>query len=149
MYRRQRCWSAQNPPTRITWRFAWPLVATSTPGSPRCSVRGTHRLDSCVVYKSLTDCCVITQHRPVGATVINLIPRRVTAVTVGQLPLGVLTKDVVTVAVAVVAVCLPSGVLTKGVLDNGRGAARLQVFRHKHEVDSGRTSAISQQVMIM
>uniref|UniRef100_A0A7S0RUZ7 Tr-type G domain-containing protein n=1 Tax=Pyramimonas obovata TaxID=1411642 RepID=A0A7S0RUZ7_9CHLO len=39
------------------------------------------------------------------------------------------------------------GVLTKGVLDNGRGGARLQVFRHKHEVDSGRTSAISQQVL--
>ncbi|KAK3269437.1 hypothetical protein CYMTET_22120 [Cymbomonas tetramitiformis] len=39
------------------------------------------------------------------------------------------------------------GVLTKGVLDNGRGAARLNVFRHKHEVDSGRTSSISQQVL--
>mmetsp|Transcript_39362 Transcript_39362/g.47720 ORF Transcript_39362/g.47720 Transcript_39362/m.47720 type:complete len:649 (-) Transcript_39362:793-2739(-) len=39
------------------------------------------------------------------------------------------------------------GVLTKGVLDNGRGAARANVFRHKHELDSGRTSSISQQVL--
>lgn len=39
------------------------------------------------------------------------------------------------------------GVLTKGVLDNGRGLARGNVFRHKHEAESGRTSAISQQIL--
>jgi len=39
------------------------------------------------------------------------------------------------------------GVLTRGQLDNGRGAARTAVFRHKHEAESGRTSSISQQVL--
>mmetsp|Transcript_43646 Transcript_43646/g.83285 ORF Transcript_43646/g.83285 Transcript_43646/m.83285 type:complete len:642 (-) Transcript_43646:311-2236(-) len=39
------------------------------------------------------------------------------------------------------------GVLTKGQLDNGRGAARMNIFRHKHELDSGRTSSISHQVL--
>lgn len=39
------------------------------------------------------------------------------------------------------------GVLTKGILDDGRGKARLEVFRHKHEVDSGRTSSIGQDVL--
>lgn len=39
------------------------------------------------------------------------------------------------------------GVLTKGKLDNGRGLARMQVFRHNHEIESGRTSAVSQQIM--
>jgi GTPase len=39
------------------------------------------------------------------------------------------------------------GVLTKGQLDNGRGAARSLVFRHRHELENGRTSSISQQVM--
>ena len=39
------------------------------------------------------------------------------------------------------------GVLTKGGLDNGRGLARGGVFRHKHELESGRTSAISQQII--
>lgn len=39
------------------------------------------------------------------------------------------------------------GVLITGELDNGRGLARMNVFRHKHEVESGRTSSISQQIM--
>ncbi|KAK9831512.1 hypothetical protein WJX81_004473 [Elliptochloris bilobata] len=32
-------------------------------------------------------------------------------------------------------------------LDDGRGAARLAVLRHKHEIESGRTSSICQQVV--
>ena len=39
------------------------------------------------------------------------------------------------------------GVLTKGILDNGRGLARANCFKHKHEVDSGRTSSVSQQYL--
>lgn len=39
------------------------------------------------------------------------------------------------------------GVLSKGVLDNGRGLARLNVFRHKHEVETGRTSDISKEIL--
>lgn len=40
------------------------------------------------------------------------------------------------------------GVLTGcGALDNGRGRARAQVFTHKHEMESGRTSSVSQQIM--
>lgn len=37
------------------------------------------------------------------------------------------------------------GVLTQGNLDNGRGRARLNMFRHLHEVKSGRTSSISHE----
>lgn len=37
------------------------------------------------------------------------------------------------------------GVLTQGSLDNGRGRARLNMFRHLHEVKSGRTSCISHE----
>eukprot|EP00741_Cyanophora_paradoxa_P012906 tig00020629_g12462.t1 len=39
------------------------------------------------------------------------------------------------------------GVLTRGALDNGRGLARANVFAHKHEIESGRTSSVSQQIM--
>jgi len=39
------------------------------------------------------------------------------------------------------------GVLTKGKLDNGRGLARTNVFNHKHEITSGRTSSISHQIL--
>ena len=38
------------------------------------------------------------------------------------------------------------GVLTGGKLDNGRGMSRLNVFNHKHEIDSGRTSSIGHQI---
>ncbi len=39
------------------------------------------------------------------------------------------------------------GVLTTGELDDGRGKARKSVFHHRHELDSGRTSAISQNII--
>ncbi|KAK3828424.1 MAG: GTP binding protein [Benniella sp.] len=39
------------------------------------------------------------------------------------------------------------GVLTKGVLDDGRGRARVNLFRHKHEIDSGRTSSVGMEVL--
>lgn len=40
------------------------------------------------------------------------------------------------------------GVLTgSGNLDNGRGLARSQIFTHKHEIETGRTSAVSQAIL--
>ncbi len=39
------------------------------------------------------------------------------------------------------------GVLTQGELDNGRGRARLNLFRHLHEIQSGRTSSISHETL--
>jgi len=39
------------------------------------------------------------------------------------------------------------GVLAHGELDNGRGRARLNLFRHLHEIQSGRTSSISYEIL--
>lgn len=39
------------------------------------------------------------------------------------------------------------GVLTQGELDNGRGRARLNLFRHLHEIQSGRTSSIGHEIL--
>lgn len=39
------------------------------------------------------------------------------------------------------------GVLTHGELDNGRGHARLKLFRHKHEIESGRTSSVGNDIL--
>lgn len=39
------------------------------------------------------------------------------------------------------------GVLTQGEMDNGRGSARLNLFRHLHEIQSGRTSSISHEIL--
>lgn len=39
------------------------------------------------------------------------------------------------------------GVLTHGDLDNGRGLARQRLFRHKHEIESGRTSSVANDIM--
>lgn len=39
------------------------------------------------------------------------------------------------------------GVLVKGNLDDGRGRARLNLFRHKHEIESGRTSSVGLEIM--
>lgn len=39
------------------------------------------------------------------------------------------------------------GVLVKGDLDDGRGRARVNLFRHKHEIESGRTSSVGMEIM--
>ena len=39
------------------------------------------------------------------------------------------------------------GVCTHGELDNGRGEARLNLFRHKHEIRSGQTSSIAHEIL--
>ncbi|GIX93832.1 GTP-binding protein 2 [Caerostris extrusa] len=39
------------------------------------------------------------------------------------------------------------GVLTQGERDNGHGSARLNLFRHLHEIQSGRTSSISHEIL--
>lgn len=41
------------------------------------------------------------------------------------------------------------GVLTHGELDNGRGHARQRLFRHKHEMESGRTSSVGNDILGM
>ncbi len=61
-------------------------------------------------------------------------------------------------AVRAVAGCVDAGkstlvaVLTQGshgapTLDSGHGSARVAVLRHKHEIESGRTSSLSQQLV--
>lgn len=39
------------------------------------------------------------------------------------------------------------GVLTKDVLDDGRGKARINLFKHKHEMETGRTSSVGMEIM--
>ncbi|TGZ76483.1 P-loop containing nucleoside triphosphate hydrolase protein [Ascodesmis nigricans] len=39
------------------------------------------------------------------------------------------------------------GVLTKGTLDDGRGKTRVNLFRHKHEIESGRTSSVGMEIL--
>ncbi|KAF3483439.1 uncharacterized protein GIQ15_02763 [Arthroderma uncinatum] len=39
------------------------------------------------------------------------------------------------------------GVLVKGKLDDGRGRARVNLFRHKHEIETGRTSSVGMEIM--
>lgn len=43
--------------------------------------------------------------------------------------------------------CLTHGAAGRPLLDNGHGSARMAVFRHKHEIESGRTSSLSQQLL--
>ncbi|KAI5861730.1 hypothetical protein GGS23DRAFT_129116 [Durotheca rogersii] len=39
------------------------------------------------------------------------------------------------------------GTLSNGTLDNGRGSSRINLLRHRHEVASGRTSSIAQELI--
>ena len=37
--------------------------------------------------------------------------------------------------------------MTHGDLDNGRGLARKKLFRHKHEMETGRTSSVGNDIL--
>ena len=37
--------------------------------------------------------------------------------------------------------------MTHGSLDDGRGTARLKLFRHKHEAETGRTSSVGNDIL--
>ncbi|KAI1504333.1 GTP-binding protein [Biscogniauxia marginata] len=39
------------------------------------------------------------------------------------------------------------GTISNGLLDNGRGSSRINLLRHRHEVASGRTSSIAQELI--
>ncbi|KAI5923312.1 GTP-binding protein [Camillea tinctor] len=39
------------------------------------------------------------------------------------------------------------GTISNGLLDNGRGSSRINLLRHRHEVASGRTSSIAQELV--
>lgn len=39
------------------------------------------------------------------------------------------------------------GVLTRGGLDDGRGKARIALFRHPHEIETGRTSSVGGEIL--
>jgi GTPase len=39
------------------------------------------------------------------------------------------------------------GVLTRGTLDDGRGKARVALFRHPHEIETGRTSSVGGEIL--
>ena len=59
--------------------------------------------------------------------------------------LGVLTRGMVNTALCEFShsLCITGG------LDDGRGRARVGLFRHKHEIETGRTSSVGMEVCNM
>ncbi|KIY34398.1 GTP-binding protein 1 [Cryptococcus gattii E566] len=75
---------------------------------------------------------------PYGCWLIRLTPRGV--------------EEIMEVRVAVVGnvdagKSTTLGVLTRGGLDDGRGKARVALFRHPHEVETGRTSSVGGEIL--
>jgi len=92
--------------------------------------------------------------RKLGATMQVLRQRRIENRTVAEILIRKVPDDqqVIDLSVCVlgsadVGKSTLLGVLTQGELDNGRGKARLNMFRHLHEIQSGRTSSISHEIL--
>jgi len=45
------------------------------------------------------------------------------------------------------SVLLPPPYHPSGILDDGRGKARVSLFRHKHEIETGRTSSVGMEIL--
>ncbi|XP_021958396.1 GTP-binding protein 1 isoform X2 [Folsomia candida] len=94
------------------------------------------------ISETLDATCILLRERTVGTlfTAQYLIRRRAPE------------KDFTEIRVAVVGNVDAGkstllGVLTHGELDNGRGLARQKLFRHKHEMESGRTSSVGNDIL--
>ena len=92
--------------------------------------------------------------RRLGATVQVLRQRRIETRTVAEILVRKVPDDQQAIDLSVcvlgsadVGKSTLLGVLTQGELDNGRGRARLNMFRHLHEIQSGRTSSISHEIL--
>ncbi len=64
-----------------------------------------------------------------------------------QLPVDILEIRVAVIGNVDAGKSTLLGVLTRGGLDDGRGKARVGLFRHKHELESGRTSSVGMEIM--
>ncbi|WVQ78434.1 hypothetical protein IAT38_000520 [Cryptococcus sp. DSM 104549] len=78
------------------------------------------------------------QEGPYGCWLVRLTPRGV--------------EEIMEVRVAVVGnvdagKSTTLGVLTRGGLDDGRGKARVALFRHPHEIETGRTSSVGGEIL--
>lgn len=60
--------------------------------------------------------------------------------------LGVLTRGIM-ISPRLHTINLRTAVIV-GALDDGRGRARVSLFRHKHEIESGRTSSVGMEVRV-
>jgi hypothetical protein len=58
--------------------------------------------------------------------------------------LGVLTRGLCRISVMPLILLTPR--IPIGALDDGRGRARVALFRHKHEIETGRTSSVGMEV---
>ena len=70
-----------------------------------------------------------------------------------MLSLGMSTAGSLRLWVSSRVVCIVISLMTiiqifLGVLDDGRGRARVGLFRHKHEIETGRTSSVGMEVSI-
>ncbi|XP_061381826.1 GTP-binding protein 2-like [Danaus plexippus] len=100
-------------------------------------------------------CSLRDMARALGAVIVSARARRVTSSrAVAEVYIRKLadTQQSVELRVAVMGAIEAGkstliGVLTQGELDNGRGSARLNMFRHLHEVRSGRTSSLSHEIL--
>ncbi|KAF8926436.1 hypothetical protein BGZ58_011182 [Dissophora ornata] len=93
-------------------------------------------------HKENTDAPVIPEQTTDGDQVIF----KTSYAMIRKIPKSV--EELLELRVAVVGnVSTLLGVLTKGVLDDGRGKARVNLFRHKHEIDSGRTSSVGMEIL--
>lgn len=78
------------------------------------------------------------EHGPYGCWMARLTPKGV--------------EEIMEVRVAVVGnvdagKSTTLGVLTRGGLDDGRGKARVALFRHPHEIETGRTSSVGGEIL--
>ncbi|KAM5148228.1 GTP-binding protein 1 [Mantella aurantiaca] len=110
-------------------------------GLNECDMEASVATVSSMAEQIVADMILLREHQEVGGKVRDYLLRK----RVGD-------NDFLEVRVAVVGNVDAGkstllGVLTHGELDNGRGFARQKLFRHKHEIESGRTSSVGNDIL--
>jgi GTPase len=135
--------------TKADWDFALArLKETADKANADCSVLMTRNVGGTSEVGPLKDddkCCsgkVLIRRRP--ASIDEVIETRIAVVGNGE-PTSLFVSSLTRPVDAGKSTLL--GVLVKGGLDDGRGKARVNLFRHKHEIETGRTSSVGMEIM--
>lgn len=122
--------------SKADWDKAWArLQVAASRARADCQLLLTKNVGGDVESQSAAndkdkDCSAKALIRQAPATVENVIETRIAVV--GNVDAGKSSM---------------LGVLVKGDLDDGRGKARVNLFRHKHEIETGRTSSVGMEIM--
>jgi hypothetical protein len=146
--RQRSCGGYLAPLAATVQSCAWPAWPRRSCHAPTCALQ----VNTCVVVacRLLSNKHVFAKgvhNRTMHAVAMHFICCSMPPMLTGTVTWRGAVAGSVDSGKSTLVACLTHGAAGSPLLDNGHGSARMAVFRHKHEIESGRTSSLSQQLL--